>query len=214
MQAEAGEGLSGIARRKELERISGGGKFWWGVGESRGKAVERLVKSTRSPAIIFTPMLGSAASIDENPSQVALWQSYVSGNGNKPIPKHVIVTSRAHTASGQPKTSHYALACEARQPLALGTSNRTLYASQYRNLGGASNRLGSSQVTMVVEPNGDVPTGQPYEVAMRGVLTPPYFVTLTDPRILTKKDRLLLKKISQEGKTTSDWQEVVRMVRR
>ena len=42
MQAEAGEPIDGFVNRKELERLCGGGEFWWGVGESRGRRRHRV----------------------------------------------------------------------------------------------------------------------------------------------------------------------------
>jgi hypothetical protein len=35
MQDEAGQTLHTIIRRKEAERASGNGEFWWGIGNSR-----------------------------------------------------------------------------------------------------------------------------------------------------------------------------------
>ena len=34
MQAEAGQGLELILRRKERERVAGDGRFFWGVGNA------------------------------------------------------------------------------------------------------------------------------------------------------------------------------------
>lgn len=44
MQAEAGEILAGIVARKEAERAAGNGEFWWGIGNSLGKAVQDSAK--------------------------------------------------------------------------------------------------------------------------------------------------------------------------
>jgi hypothetical protein len=42
IQAEAGETLDRILGRKELERLAGNGSFWWGIGESKARAIRVL----------------------------------------------------------------------------------------------------------------------------------------------------------------------------
>ena len=39
MQAEAGQGLAAIVARKEAERAAVDGIFWWGIGNSLGRAM-------------------------------------------------------------------------------------------------------------------------------------------------------------------------------
>jgi len=54
MQTNAGESLENIIRRKELERKAGNGIFWWGVGESKGPAIKKLIGICSKPEILFS----------------------------------------------------------------------------------------------------------------------------------------------------------------
>ena len=61
IQAEAGEPIQNILRRKELERRAGNGLFWWGIGESKGAAIGELIQTDPSPAVLFSIMRSAAA---------------------------------------------------------------------------------------------------------------------------------------------------------
>src|SRR5262245_40483295 len=117
MQKEAGERLEGIIARKEAERVAGNGEFWWGIGNSLGKALRDVAAVEGSLPILFSVMLARPKLIDTSPGEVCLWTAYQDSNGAiRNLPPHVIVTSRG----GSGKSHHYALVCQSEVPLALG----------------------------------------------------------------------------------------------
>lgn len=162
MQAEAGQGLTDIVRRKELERTLGAGQFWWGIGNPLGENLTRLVARDPAPPVLFSIMRGRPKREDTTPDAVVAWTAYLDASGRlAPLPAQVLVTSRASTAGGD-KRRHYALVCRADRPLALATLGE-LDATHYRNLGSEAPRVGASQVTAVVEHVDHAPpsAGQP-----------------------------------------------------
>lgn len=150
MQAEAGQALTDIVLRKELERVLGGGQFWWGIGNPLGENLTRLIARDPAPPILFSVMRGRPKREDAAPDAVVAWTAHIDASGRMvPLPAHVLVTSRATTAAGE-KRRHYALVCRADRPLTLATLGE-LDATHYRNLGSEAPRVGASQVTAVVE---------------------------------------------------------------
>jgi hypothetical protein len=96
MGVESGEGLAQIVRRKEAERIAGGGAFWWGIGNSLGPAVrkEALAHGGALP-VLFSTMLGRAKPVDSSPDLVWKWTKWEDEKGRlHDIPAHVKVISR------------------------------------------------------------------------------------------------------------------------
>jgi hypothetical protein len=55
IQADAGQDLNRILRRKELERLSGG-TFWWGIGESKATKIGMVIATDLRPIVIFSRM--------------------------------------------------------------------------------------------------------------------------------------------------------------
>lgn len=116
MQAEAGEQLTRIMRRKELERRSGNGVFFWGVGSAPSRAIPALVRTAAAIDVLFSVMKSKVKVKvkDAAPAKVVAWRSYVDADGIiRPIPGHVLVTSRAGS-----RGYHYALICRSDTPLA------------------------------------------------------------------------------------------------
>ena len=242
MQAESGQGLADIVRRKELERAAGGGQFWWGVGNALGdnltRLVARAVAQETAPSVLFSVMRGRPKREDVAPDAVLLWTAYVDAAGRPaPLPGHVLVTSRGSTASGD-KRRHYALVCRSERPLGLEPLG-ALEARHYRNLGSAAPGVGASQVTavvehaaptpgqVVVEPDaaltalldaarGDTPgrsqAGLRYEVSLRAALDSPYFVRLVRPVLLTPEDRDAVD-VAASARGPAGWAAFVRALR-
>jgi len=184
IQADAGETIERILYRKELERQAGGGTFWWGIGESKAAAIRLLAKERPTPEVLFSLMLNPPHARDSSPSGVLVWQAYQGSQGIRPLPPHVIVTSRELASNGRPKQRHYALVCAS--PTSFLCNDRTmLNAAMLRNIGERGKPVGSSQVTAVVgvgSPNG---RSACYEVTARAALVSPYGVILTSPRLLS-----------------------------
>jgi hypothetical protein len=184
---EAGEGIAGIIRRKELERESNGGVFLWGVGNAIGPSVEMLLLKNQRPVVVFSPILSKPRAIDVAPERTVAWGGGVGLDGQAiEWPEHSIVTSRA-SKSGKHR-SHYALVCHSESSLQISEEvGERFQMSQVRNLK-SGKRVGASQVTSVVErfsKKVDLSKSS-YFAAMQVELYPPYFVKLTNPREISK----------------------------
>jgi hypothetical protein len=213
IQADAGETIRRILNRKELERQAGSGTFWWGIGESKAAAISLLAKSEPRPEVLFSLMLSPPHARDSTPSGVLIWQAYQGFQGIRPLPPHVVVTSREHARNGRPKQRHYALVCEAHTSI-LRNDKALLDAALLRNTGEKGKPVGSSQVTAVVEIAPLIGRSAHYEVTARAVLVGPYAVTLASPRKLSLAEQYLLSDVANAGKTSADWLAVAKRVRR
>lgn len=217
MQAEAGQSLADIVRRKELERAAGGGLFFWGIGSALGESLTRLVHQGDAPVVLFSIMRTPPKKADLDPAGVLLWTHFVDSVGSiQPLPAHALVTSRATTGTGD-KRRHYALVCQSDFRLRLERLG-ALNASHLWNLGSGNTRVGSSQVTAVVEHGAlysdDVPGEGPfYEVNMRARLAFPYFVRLTRPLPVPHEAREELTRAIDSGLTPDDWMARVHHIR-
>lgn len=213
MGAEAGEELETIVRRKEWERQLGDGVFVWGIGQSLGDNAQKAAEQLGDLEVFFSPMLSRAKSIDSEPDTTVVWNCWIDNGGRShPLPQHVLVTSRATLPSGRPKLTHYALVCTSGnsllQPLAANIQYSTL-----RNLV-SDKPLGDSQVTAVVKvDNVDVSeTGRIYPIAFSAKLERPYFVRLSQPRVLQKWETEAISQISAQDNLMA-WATLVQKIR-
>jgi hypothetical protein len=227
MQAEAGQSLEEIVHRKELERLAGGGLFFWGVGNALGNNLTRLVARDPAPTVLFSIMKGKARRADLSPTGVLVWNSYVDSGGRlQPLPSHALVLSRAATALSE-KRRHYALVCESASSLRLERLGG-LNSGHFRNLGSSAASVGSSQVTAVIEhvvsDYGGVvreedgselgrPLGPHYDVNMLAHLAKPYFVRLARPRLIADDARSRLANVRSSGLTPMMWSDLVTELR-
>ena len=210
MGDEAGQPLSNIIIRKEMERKLGKGLFMWGIGNAIGQGIEVLLGRVKNPKVIFSKMKSKAKLIDNSPSKVFLWYSYVDRFGEIiPIPDHIFLTSRA--LSGRKiKQKHYALVC--RKNDEIGQEKwQPIKFSAYKNIDSGKEKVGFSQVSAIVERNGgsngiDIE----YPVMFSAGLVSPYFVTLIHPvelplKILDELNALLIS----PGLSCAEWGEWV-----
>jgi len=204
MQAESGQPLEAIIRRKEAERLAGSGLFFWGVGNSLGRGrIAALLQRTPTPTVAFSIMRAPPKHADIAPSEVLMWRAYLDDQGTcKPLPAHVLVISRGRTATRE-KRYHYALVCRAERPLRLDHHGK-IDLGQYRNLGSSKPTIGYSQVTAVLERHSALQSRQEYDVHLVASLTEPYFVRLADARPLTSRERDAVAHASS-GCTTMEW---------
>lgn len=180
MGSESGEALATIVARKEAERRATGGIFFWGIGNALGQAPEYAATLQGSLKVVFSPMKSVAKAIDHSPPSIVRWTAYrAAGGGHERLPSGVVVTSRAVTPSGAPKTRHYALVCRSDRPLVLG-HHGGFNPDNYRNIGGGGS-VGPSQVTCILERVGDSAPADSYDIAMVADLVAPFFVQLVDP---------------------------------
>jgi hypothetical protein len=211
MQAESGQPLEHIVRRKEMERASGGGLFFWGVGNPLGDRVDMLLRRTSHPKVAFSVMRSRPKAEDSAPDQVLLWTTYVDTRGHmQPLPPHVLLLSRGSTSGGE-KKRHYALVCRSDEPLELGFHG-TIHLGRYRNLGSETPNVGASQVTAILEHDRGEHDGPAYSVDLLADLTTPHFVRLAAPRILTTAERDEVDHASQ-GTTERAWLQMVTRMR-
>lgn len=167
---EAGETIDSILQRKEQERVSNCGVFWWGIGNSVGRAVSLLAKEIDSPVAIFSSISGRPRAIDAAPTCKAKWTAAEDWLGfSVPIPEHTLVTSHGGRAV------HYALVCRAETPLTFAAAEH-IFAGDLTNFE-SGRPVGASQTTAVVR-NNFRGIGKPYAVALRVRLVEPYVVTL------------------------------------
>lgn len=207
MQAEAGQDLSDIFRRKEYERKAGNGVFFWGIGNpidfSRLEASDRV-------DLIFSTMLSAPKSEDRNPESVLVWRKYLSANGEEvDLPAHALLMSRATTKQG-PKKRHYALVCYSERELVL-TDEGEFDPSVYRNAGPNGGKVGFSQVTSLLETTGGEGTQSRYRINFRAELKRPFIVKLCDPVLLEPEDRRRVD--DHRGGETGSWLHFASQIR-
>ena len=204
MQTEAGQQLTRIVRRKELERRTGEGIFFWGVGNAPSRAIPELVRTGEVVDVLFSIMKSRPKQKDVSPSKVRVWRRYVDQDGApRLVPPHVLVISRAGF-----RDCHYALICSSETPLILADEG-PFDPAAYRNVGGTGGAVGASQVTALLErraPDGPAD----YRVAMRARMSHGYWVKLVDPVEISEAGR---KTIEMEPDNDETWLELVKYVR-
>ena len=212
MQAESGQDLASIVRRKETERRVGEGVFLWGVGNPPGRLPAGLALAGTELEVVFSVMKTRPKAIDTAPATVLAWRRYVGADGSeRSLPAHCLVTSRG-TMGGASKTRHYALICRSVAPLCLGDLG-PFDPEAYRNVSGNGAPIGASQVTALLRSVGPRCAGAgTYRVNLRATLTQDLWVRLCDPVVLCGQR---LAAIRDEGAQPSagEWQEFVAWIR-
>jgi hypothetical protein len=212
MQAEAGQPLNAIIKRKELERSIGNGVFYWGVGNALGGSLRALINCAPQPEVFFSVMRSKPKRVDSSPGTVLLWTHFVDQNGGlQPLPQHTIVLSRGDTASGKEKRC-YALVCHSDIALCL-SSIAHFNLSHFRNLGEVGGKVGFSQVTVNIKHLSKESHGPMYEINLRSWLKPPYFVRLASPKRLLTEDRDAIAATVGSCPSSTKWQEFTEYIR-
>lgn len=209
MGTESGEQLQSILRRKDWERALGDGVFYWGIGNGLGGGIDALVTHTTRPQVIFSPIRTKARAVDANPGAVRLWLTYLGADGVEvPLPRHVLVTSRASGAEGQSR--HFALCCRSLEALTKPAVGRIEFP-RLRNLV-SGKKLGHSQVTSIVAYGRDR-LGESgtlvYDVALRAELVAPYCVRLHRGVLLSEGDQSELAAAQQDSGSIETWERTV-----
>lgn len=213
MQTESGETLGSIVSRKELERRTGNGLFYWGVGSAPARITSRFAISHIPVDVVFSIMRSKPRNIDVRPSSVLIWRGFLDGEGNRRrLPTGVLITSRGRTGE-RPKQKHYALVCMSDHPLVirdLGPFDDTAY----RNAGVMGAGIGASQVTALLQFHGATHKPARYRVNLRARLTDGYWVRLVDPIVADDEKRTVLAQLaSPTGLSTFDWSRIVDQLR-
>lgn len=180
MQAEAGQDLDRIVRRKELERRAGGGLFLWGVGNAPSTSISALARIEATVPVVFSIMKSRPKAVDAAPTAIVAWRRFIDADGvERDLPASTIVTSRRDSARGA-KRVHYALMCYSTEPLHI-ERGEPFDVTAYRNASGAGAPIGASQVTALLRRVKDPAQVADYEVNLRAQLTRGYWVRLTNP---------------------------------
>jgi hypothetical protein len=212
MQAEAGQGLDTILKRKELERDAGGGHFFWGVGNSPSVMINSLARTCTPVSVIFSKMKSRPKAVDMNPESTVIWRQYIDCDGVlRPLPPHALITSRGESSLRR-KCVHYALECFSAQALRLQNSGERFDSSSYRNASGRGAPVGASQVTalLVASHASDGSGDRDYSIDFRAMLAGSYWVKLVDPLPLSE-DALNLLNCAEEY--LGDWKYFVSELR-
>lgn len=203
MQAEAGEGLAKIIHRKNLERQAGDGLFFWGVGNAPSRAVPALARTSTPVDVLFSVMKSRPKARDVAPTALLAWRSYIDVDEVvKPLPEHVLITSRAGN-----RDYHYALVCNSDAPLDVSDYG-PFDPTAFRNLG-AGGAVGSSQVTALLERCAPDKSSA-YRIAMRARLTGGLWVKLVDPIILNTEAR---RALDEPPDREAAWRSFVAFIR-
>jgi hypothetical protein len=177
MGIESGEGLEDIVRRKDAERIAGGGEFWWGIGSSLGAAVRVAARSNGGKLpVLFSKMLGRAKPADQSPEMIWKWTAWEDEHGRAhSLPSHAHVISRG----AQAKEKHYALVCYSESPISLRRGGKPFDPTLCRT---ASGKVpGASQVTALLSGSPEVHKSGSYEISFEAALVQPWAVKLLRP---------------------------------
>jgi hypothetical protein len=213
MQAEAGQTLTAIVQRKELERRANGGVFMWGVGNAPPAAVPALARAGIPVPIYFSIMKSRPKAVDMAPARTVAWMNYIDAHGlSRPLPEFSVVTSRGDSAAGA-KRVHYALACWSSTPLQLSLEAPPLFDhGAFRNVGGTGAPVGASQVTALLRRCSTSASGAgDYAVNLRASLCDSYWVKLVDPIEL---DAATAAKLSDATSLdVSEWRSLASQVR-
>lgn len=210
MQAEAGQSLEAIVARKEIERRSGAGLFFWGVGNPPAIIASVLAQANVPVRVVFSIMKSRPRIADVAPARTVVWRRYIDAYGiNRPLPPHVIVTSRGGTAGGT-KRSHYALVCRSEEPLTV-RRGEPFNPAAFRNAGGTGAPVGASQVTALLRRVAEDPGRSDYEVNLCAWLTGGYWVRLIDPVELDAPKLAMLETIADHE--AENWCVTVAQIR-
>jgi hypothetical protein len=178
--SEAGQPIDEILRRKEEERVANRGMFFWGIGNALGPSLRELLRRTRDPEVLFSPMKSAPRADDVTPPAVVVWTSAETLNGDLySLPGCSLVTSGHDPLS--PRGTHYALVCYSDSPLVLSRPENKIVLAQLCNLL-TGRPIAASQTTAIVQRKATGPSEtSAYQISIRARLVYPYFLTLRDP---------------------------------
>ena len=211
MQAEAGQGLELIIQRKERERLEGGGRFFWGVGNPPSVMTNALARTETPVKVVFSKMKSRPKSIDRAPASTVIWRSYIDREGRtQGLPPSALITSRGESSTG-PKKTHYALECRSNLKLELDSNGAPFCHTSYRNAGAKGAPVGASQVTSLLVPTEDSEfTEGTYREDMTATLVGGYWVKLVDPLLLSPDE---VARINTAHLDRQDWSAFVQELR-
>lgn len=211
MQAEAGQALEAIIRRKELERQCNGGIFAWGVGNAPARLTRVLARTGQPVRAIFSVMKSKPRPSDAQADDLVVWRAYIDAEGvERSLPAGSIVTSRAGTTTGR-KRAHYALICRSKRGLNLDHGGDRFDPTAFRNAGEHGRPVGASQVTALLRQVAGQNSNGPYAINMEAELTDGYWVRLTSPVPLARTAMSALDRADEMS--VEAWRELASRLR-
>ncbi|PYX27358.1 MAG: hypothetical protein DMG80_18760 [Acidobacteria bacterium] len=163
-----------------------------------GPSIAELLRRTREPEVLFSPIKSPPRRSDVLPQGIAVWTRAECLDGAPfQLPKRTLVTSRQDEAKA--KAAHYALVCHSSVPLNEAGAEEPVSINALQNLiSGRS--VGASQVTAVVALRDEVSgPGLDYAIALRARLVWPYFLRLSEPVP------------AEKGESFRGWDSIVRV---
>lgn len=199
MQAYSGLPITEVIKRREAERLSGRGIFWWVIGTSLGPKVYDVAhRNGGSLPVLFSLMRSRPSNADLMPADICIWNAWKDrGRSIHSVPEHVLAWSRGIGASQK----IYALVCRSDSPLAICDhgpfSPRKLEKPP-----------STRQVTALLQGSFDdqeLHYPGDYHLGFRAELVEPWIVTLSSPRHLTEGEQAEFR--SREA--TDNWTSFV-----
>jgi len=208
---EAGENPEHIILRKEAERTTGSGEFWWVVDAPLGITVE--VRAERDGGTLPVLFSESRAPEERQSSQIRIWDTWRSllhPRRHGRIPDHVVITSGHDPGRRQ---ARYALTCRSDARLTVGPIGFCDLA-QCRSLKGAQRlpRLRKAHVLRKDDPlvSRRGPSSESvYSIAFKATLVGHCFVLLENFRVLTQAELNSLR----EFEAGDDWLMLAKKLR-
>jgi uncharacterized protein (DUF1697 family) len=215
MQAEAGQQLEDIVRRKEWERLANDGTFCWGVGNAPNRCTPELARDRVEVDALFSIMKSRPKIVDVAPSAVVIWRKFVDFDGReRAIPKGSLVTSRGDFQT-RLKRSHFALFCRTESPLVLGDFG-SFDPTAYRNVGEIGGAIGPSQVTALLRRTAQERSDSTsYRINLKAKMFGSYWAKLTDPipMDIDKQQALSCFAANRSSATVDGWADLVQQLR-
>jgi hypothetical protein len=215
MQAEGGQQLNEIVRRKELERVANNGLFCWGVGNAPNRATAGLARDQVAVDVLFSIMKSRPKMVDIAPSTILIWRKFIDFDGReRALPRSSLVTSKGESLAGT-KRSHFALFCRANSPLMLGDFG-SFDPNAYRNVGEIGGSIGASQVTALLRRvDSEDPDRASYRVNLKAKMVGSYWAKLADPIQMdsAKREALISFVASEESAASESWTTLVQRLR-
>lgn len=211
MQAEAGQPIEAIVRRKDIERDVSGGVFCWGIGNAPPRLLPDLIRSGKQIDVVFSLMKSRPKMVDREPARIVVWRAYHDLAGDeRRLPPGALVTSRL-SVSGR---AHYALMCRSEEKLEI-TDAGAFDPTAYRNVSAAGRPVGASQVTALLRRVATEGADAGYRVNLCASLTNSLWVRLADPLVLSSRAQARLLEALQDicSMGASDWLRFVLGVR-
>jgi hypothetical protein len=207
---DAGETLIHIMIRKEAERRTGNGQFWWGLGTPLGDGIESaaIVNRGTLPAL-FSALPPKKISNQNSDATFQVWNGWrsIRTGQSGAIPDHVLVTSGyVPKQLGKREKAHYALVCHSGTRLTLG--NRGFFdPAQCRTVKNEVAPGGSQRAALITGHHSH--SQGPYSIAFEATLTGPWYVRLMNGRPLTPTEMDTIRAY-RDG---DDWLGLVRSLR-